>query len=102
MKNIYVGNLSYETTEQQIEALFSEHGTVGKVSIIRDRYSGESRGFGFVDMQNDDEAVEAIKAVDGQDLTGRALKVNEARPRREGGPGGGGGDRGRGGYRGGD
>jgi RNA recognition motif-containing protein len=100
VKNIYVGNLSYETTEQHLEALFSEHGTVSRVSVIRDRHSGESRGFGFVDMDNDSEADEAIKAVDGTELNGRALKVNEARPKAERRPGGGDGGRGPGGYHG--
>ena len=91
--NIYVGNLSYETTEQDLEAAFSPFGQVDATRLINDRYSGRSRGFGFVEMANSTEAEAAIQALNGKDLQGRALTVNEARPRepRQGGGGGGGG-----------
>lgn len=100
MKKIYVGNLSYETTEQDLETRFSEHGTVVSVAIIRDRQTGTSRGFGFVEMESDEEAAAAIKALNGAELHGRSLTVNEARPRADR-PRGRGGDRGDRGGRGG-
>ncbi len=98
MKKIYVGNLSSETTEDSLRELFASHGTVDSVAIITDRISGQSRGFGFVEMGDSREASAAIEALNGTELDGRALTVNEARPRadRRGG-GGGGGGRGRGG-----
>ena len=95
--NIYVGNLSYQTTEDTIRDLFIQHGQVEEVRLITDRETGRPRGFGFVTMPNDTEAQAAIAAINGQDFEGRALNVNEARPRTGGGGGGGGGGRGRGG-----
>ncbi len=93
--NIYVGNLSYDTDESALRAAFAEHGEVASCSLISDKYSGQSKGFAFVEMNNDDEAKKAMSALDGQDLSGRQIKVNEARPReqRSGGGGGGGRDR---------
>jgi len=79
--NIYVGNLPYQITEEQLTALFAEHGVVSQVSIIQDRETGRSKGFGFVEMDNDAEANAAIEAINGSDSGGRSLKVNEARPR---------------------
>ena len=96
--NIYVGNLSFETTEDQLRQMFSTYGEVTKAAVVTDKFSGESRGFGFVEMAGKAEAIEAIKALNGQDLNGRTLNVNEARPKTEGG---GGGNRGGGGYGGG-
>ena len=104
MTNIFVGNLSFQTTDQDLEAAFSQYGTVERASVIRDRDSGQSRGFGFVEMTNANEASKAIAALNGQELNGRAMNVNEARPREDRGGGGrgpgrggsgGGGDRGR-------
>lgn len=80
--NIYVGNLPFRTTGPDLDTLFSEYGQVSSASVISDRETGRSRGFGFVEMPNDDEGRAAIEALDGQDFGGRALKVNEARPRR--------------------
>ena len=85
MKRIYVGNLSYQTTEEGLEAAFSEHGAVQSVAIISDRHTGQSRGFAFVEMTNADEASAAIDALNESQLDGRTLRVNEARPRGEGG-----------------
>ena len=81
MKNIYVSNLSYTTDNQQLKALFSPHGTVVSASIIMDRETGRSKGFGFVEMENDGEAAAAISMLNGKVIEGRPLKVNEARPR---------------------
>jgi RNA recognition motif-containing protein len=99
MKNIFVGNLSYGATEEDVRALFEAHGTVDRVSIVTDRDTGQPRGFGFVEMSNNSEADHAIEALNGRDMNGRALNVNEARPKADrGGFGGGGGNRsGRGG-----
>lgn len=100
---IYVGNLSFKSTEDEIQDLFSQYGEVREVSLVTDRETGRPRGFGFVEMASDNEAREAITALDGQEFGGRALKVNEARPkepRQFNGGGGGGGYRG-GGNRGG-
>jgi len=92
--NIYVGNLSYSTTDEDLRQAFSAHGEVTSVNIIKDRFSGESRGFGFVEMATNEEAQAAIANLNGTELGGRTLNVNEARPRTEGGGGGGrGGDR---------
>jgi len=96
--NIYVGNLSYNTTEDALRQAFETYGEVSSVNIIKDRYTGEPRGFAFVEMSNRDEATAAINALKGQELDGRTLTVDEARPRpdrggRGGGRGGGGGDR---------
>ena len=96
--NIYVGNLSYDMTEDDLRQAFGSHGEVTSVNIIRDRFSGESRGFGFVEMGSQEDAETAIANMNGTDLKGRTLKVNQARPRTEQrGGGGGGGGRGRGG-----
>ena len=99
MKNIYVGNLSFGASEESVRALFETHGTVDRVNIVTDRDTGQPRGFGFVEMANDGEGEKAIAAVNGTDLDGRSLSVNEARPKTErpGGnrPGGGGGGFGR-------
>jgi cold-inducible RNA-binding protein len=80
--NIYVGNLPFKTNGPDLERLFGEYGEVTSASVINDRDTGRSRGFGFVEMPNDDEARTAIEELDGSDFDGRALKVNEARPRR--------------------
>ena len=98
-KKLYVGNLSYTVDSSELEQLFSQHGQVVSAQIINDRDTGRSKGFGFVEMANDDEAEAAIAALNGQEHGGRALTVNEARPREDRGGGGGGG--GRGGYGGG-
>ena len=104
---IYVGNLSFSSTEESVRTVFAEYGTVDEVFIAADRETGRSRGFGFVTMNNDEEAKAAIEGANGLDLDGRTLNVNEARPKthsgggggggRGGGGGGGGGGRGRGG-----
>jgi len=94
MKNIFVGNLSFGTSEEAVRALFEAHGTVDRVNIVRDRDTGQPRGFGFVEMTNDSEGLAAINALNGRDLDGRTLNVNEARPKTErgfAGSGGGGG-----------
>lgn len=83
MKNLYVSNLSYTTDNQQLKALFSPHGTVVSASIIMDRETGRSKGFGFVEMENDREAAAAISTLNGKVIEGRPLKVNEARPREQ-------------------
>lgn len=93
-KNLYVGNLSYNTTQQQLQEMFEEYGEVVSANVITDRDTGRSRGFGFVEMANEDEANAAIDALNGQEMDGRSLTVNEARPRA---PRSGGGDRGGGG-----
>ncbi|NIA25907.1 MAG: RNA-binding protein [Gammaproteobacteria bacterium] len=80
--NIYVGNLPFNSTGSDLERLFGEHGEVTSASVISDRETGRSRGFGFVEMANADEAKTAIQELDGHDFGGRRLKVNEARPRR--------------------
>jgi RNA recognition motif-containing protein len=95
-KKLYVGNLGYGVANSDLEQLFSAHGTVTSAEVIKDRATGQSKGFGFVEMSTDQEAQSAIAALDGQEMNGRALKVNEARP-KEGGSGGGS----RGGYGGG-
>ncbi|MBI5084788.1 MAG: RNA-binding protein [Acidobacteria bacterium] len=100
MKNIFVGNLSFSSSEDAVRGLFEAYGTVDRVSIITDRETGRSRGFAFVEMPNDEEAERAINAMNGADFGGRKLNVNEARPREER-PFGGGGGGGRGGDRGG-
>jgi len=91
VKNIYVGNLSFEASEESVRALFEAYGTVGRVNIVTDRDTGQPRGFGFVEMANDGEGEKAIAAVNGTELGGRALNVNEARPKAERSGGGGGG-----------
>ncbi len=100
-KKLYVGNLSYDVSSSDLEALLSPHGTVESAEVIMDRDTGRSKGFGFVEMGSDAEAQAAISALDGQDQGGRAIKVNEAKPRepRSGGGGYGGGGGGGGGGR---
>lgn len=102
-KNIYVGNLVWDCTADDLLALFQEHGQVARAQVITDRETGRSRGFGFVEMDNDDEAQRAVDALNGADYKGRPLTVNEAKPREERGAGAraGGGGGGRGGYGGG-
>ncbi len=100
-KKLYVGNLRYEVTDSDLRRLFEPHGNVDSAQVIMDRDTGRSKGFGFVEMSSDDEAQAAIAALNGQDMNGRALTVNEARPREERGGGGGRGGFGGGGGRGG-
>ena len=100
MKNIFVGNLSFGATEQDLRSLFEAYGAVERVNLVTDRDSGQPRGFAFVEMTNDAEAEKAIAGLNGTDLGGRAINVNEARPKPERGglrPGGGGQRRGGGG-----
>ena len=87
MTNIYVGNCSYDLTDEQLRDLFATYGEVDRVSIIRDRETGRSRGFAFVEMSDSAAALAAIEGLNGTELGGRALKVNEAKPKREGGGG---------------
>lgn len=96
-RKLYVGNLPYSATEQSLRDAFSASGTVDSVSVITDRDTGQSKGFGFVEMSSDAEAQAAISQLNGQSLDGRQIKVNEAKPKTSGGGGGGG----RGGYGGG-
>lgn len=104
-KKLYVGNLGYGVTDSDLQAMFEAHGTVQSAQIIMDRDTGRSKGFGFVEMGNDQEAQAAIAALNGKDSGGRSLTVNEAKPRedrpRSGGGGYGGSGGGRGGYGGG-
>jgi cold-inducible RNA-binding protein len=105
MKNLYVGNLPHSTTEAELRTAFEAHGAVEKVSLVTDRETGRSRGFAFVEMTNASEADKAIAALNGKELGGRALTINEAKPktdRPKSGPrfGGGGGGRGRDDYQG--
>ena len=98
MKNIFVGNLSFGATEEKVRSLFEPFGAIDRVSIVTDRDTGQARGFGFVEMTNNAEGDKAIAALNGTDLDGRALNVNEARPKESGGGGyrgksGGGGQR---------
>ena len=88
MKNIYVGNLSFGSTEQTVRSMFEAHGTVDRVNIVTDRETGQARGFGFVEMSDNAEGERAIAALNGADLDGRALNVNEARPKADRGTGG--------------
>src|ERR1700755_286598 len=108
-KKLYVGNLSYSVTDSTLEQMFAAHGSVQSAQVIMDRDTGRSKGFGFVEMSNDQEAQAGIAALHGQDSGGRALTVNEAKPREDrgggrggfggrGGSGGGGGGRDRGGF----
>jgi RNA recognition motif-containing protein len=96
MKNLYVGNLPHSTTEAELRSLFEPHGAVDKVSLVTDRDTGRSRGFAFVEMTNASEADKAIATLNGTELGGRALTINEAKPKTER-PRGGGGQRGFGG-----
>jgi RNA recognition motif-containing protein len=93
-KKLYVGNLTYGVTDGDLEKLFEPHGTVQSAQIIMDRDTGRSKGFGFVEMGSDQEAQNAIQALNGKQVDGRALTVNEAKPKAEGGRGGSGGSRG--------
>jgi len=90
MKNIFVGNLSYDSTEDTVRALFERYGVVNSARIMTDRETGRSRGFAFVEMENETEADQAIQALNGYKMEGRALNVNEARPKPDRGFGGGG------------
>jgi len=90
-KRLYVGNLSYSTTNASLSELFGEIGEVASVNLITDRMTGQSRGFAFVEMADDTAATEAVNKLNGRDVDGRALKVEEARPKRDSGFGGGGG-----------
>lgn len=92
--NIYVGNLPNTVTEEDLKKAFEDFGQVESVNVIKDRYSGRSRGFGFVEMPGETDAQSAIDGLNGKELKGRTLKVNKARPRSEGGRGGGRGDSG--------
>ena len=84
-KNVYVGNMSFDTTETKLRELFEAHGEVTSVNIITDRYTGRPRGFAFVEMATEEASKAAIAALDGQEVDGRTLKVNEAKPRRSAG-----------------
>jgi RNA recognition motif-containing protein len=104
MKNLFVGNMSFSTTESDLRALFEPFGEITRVNVVTDRDTGRARGFAFVEMTNDEEAAKAIAALNGKEVDGRALNVNEARPKtdrgdrgdRGGGRSGGGGGGGRG------
>jgi RNA recognition motif-containing protein len=100
-KKLYVGNLPYSVGDSDLQRLFEAHGSVVSAQVIMDRDTGRSKGFGFVEMGNDSEAQAAIADMNGKEIDGRSLTVNEARPKPEGGGGGGGGRGGRGGGRGG-
>jgi cold-inducible RNA-binding protein len=93
MKNIFVGNLSFTATEDGVRSMFEAYGAVERVSIVTDRDTGQPKGFGFVEMTNDAEAEKAITELNGTELNGRALTINEARPKTERSGGGGGGGR---------
>ncbi len=93
MKNIFVGNLSFGATEDAVRSLFEAYGTVDRVSIVTDRDTGQARGFGFVEMSVNADADRAINELNGRELDGRAMNVNEARPKTDRGSGGGGGGR---------
>ena len=98
MKNLFVGNLSLQTTEDELRTVFEPYGEITRLQVMTDRDTGRARGFAFVELSDDDEAAKAITELNGKELDGRALNVNEARPKPVGsGPKGGGG-RGRGGY----
>jgi len=89
--NIYVGNLSYSVISEELRKAFEQFGEVTSANVVTDKFTGQSKGFGFVEMPNKANGEAAIKGLDGVDLKGRSIRVNEARPRTEGGPGGGGG-----------
>src|ERR1700727_1777577 len=97
MKNIYVGNLSFDATEDQVRSMFEAYGPVDRVSIVTDRDTGQPRGFAFVEMTDDDAASKAMEGLNGSKLGGRNLNINEARPKESRPRGGGGGGGGRGG-----
>jgi RNA recognition motif-containing protein len=96
-RKLYVGNLAYSVSDSDLQQMFTAHGTVQSAQVIMDRDTGRSKGFGFVEMGSDQEAQAAIAALNGKEVDGRALTVNEARPKTEGGGGRGGGPRGGGG-----
>ncbi|MFB3084164.1 MAG: RNA recognition motif domain-containing protein [Gammaproteobacteria bacterium] len=81
--NIYVGNLPYNITEDELKDVFAEYGAVDRVTLITDKYTGESKGFGFIEMPTQSEAEEAVKSLDGSSVKGRNIKVNQARPRTD-------------------
>ena len=83
MKNLFVGNMSFQTTEDELRAIFEPYGEMTRIQIMTDRDTGRSRGFGFVELVNDEEAAKAITALNGKEVNGRALNVNEARPKPE-------------------
>jgi cold-inducible RNA-binding protein len=89
--NIYVGNIAFDASEDEVRALFASYGEVTNVNLLKDKFTGQPRGFGFVDMALDAEAQKAIHELNGRELRGRKLTVNQARPREERAPGGGGG-----------
>jgi RNA recognition motif-containing protein len=89
MKNIFVGNLSFGATEEAVRTMFEAYGAVDRVNLVTDRETGRARGFGFVEMSSDDEAQRAIAGLNGRDLDGRALNINEAKPKEDRGGGGG-------------
>ena len=93
MKNVFVGNMSFETTESELRAVFEPYGELSRVSVVTDRDTGRARGFGFVEMSNDDEGTKAIAELNGKEINGRAWNVNEAKPKTAGS-----GSRGGGGY----
>ena len=92
-KKLYVGNLTYEVTDSELSTMFEAHGTVQSAKVVMDHDTGRSKGFGFVEMNSDQEAQAAITALNGKDMNGRNLTVNEARPKTEGSRGGSGGGR---------
>ena len=99
MKNLYVGNMSFQTTESELRSIFEPYGEITRIQVMTDRDTGQARGFAFVELADDEQAAKAITELNGKELDGRALNVNEARPKPErSGPRGGGGGRGRGGY----
>ncbi len=100
MKKLFVGNMSFDTREGELRSIFEPYGEITSIIIVTDRDTGRARGFAFVELADDAEAAKAITELNGKELDGRALNVNEARPKpeRSGPRGGGGGDRGRGGY----
>ncbi len=101
-KNLYVGNLSFKVTDDDLRSNFSEAGEVASAAIIKDKFTGQSKGFGFVEMKTEEGATEAVKKFHGGMLDGKAITVNEARPKKEYGAGGGGNRGGGGGFRGGN
>ena len=101
-KNLYVGNLSFKVTDDDLRSNFSEAGEVASAAIIKDKFTGQSKGFGFVEMKTEEGAAEAVKKFHGGMLDGKAITVNEARPKKEYGAGGGGNRGGGGGFRGGN
>ena len=83
MKKIYIGNLSYSVTQEELEKVFSEYGSVSSSVVISDKFTGRSKGFGFIEMENSDEAEKAIQELDGKSIQGRNIRVNEAQPRKD-------------------